>query len=121
MKNLLKGFLALALVVGVANTTLAEEQPERVLDPNTTHLTQEYPEAGLVVPKVPGSAENNEEVMAYVAAVQEYMKNAQLYIDGATVDLNNIAEKRNKAITEANQVAADYNKFFEANAKDAKK
>ena len=120
MKNLCKGLLALALVVGMTNTGLAAEPAERELDPTTSHLTQEYPASKLVIPQVPSSIENTEEVMAYVAAVQEYMNQAQTYIDGATVDLNNIAEKRNKAITDANQVVADYNKFFEANAKKNK-
>ena len=118
---MLKGLLALALVVGITNTSFAEEQAERALDPATSHLTQEYPASTLVAPQVPSSIENTEEVMAYVAAVQEYMNNAQVYIDGATVDLNNISEKRNKAITEANEVVANYNKFFEANAKKESK
>ena len=120
MKNMLKGFLAVALVVGMTGTAMAAEPTAKELDPATSHLTQEYPAYTLVVPQVPSSIDNTEEVMTYVAAVQEYMAQVQSYIDGATVDLNNIAEKRNKAITDANKVVADYNQFFEANAKKGK-
>lgn len=113
-------FLAVVLTFSLAAVGFAEEkQAETPVDPNATNLTAVYPlleEAVPAVPVKPESLKDAKAVTEYIAAVDNYLKAVQKYIDGTTNDLNKIIGQRNKADRKpANKVVEDYNAFFEAN------
>ena len=112
---MLTTFLVLGLAYG-AHAEVKESKESQASAPKATNMVTAYPLQADVLPAIPPtpkSISDTEDITKWVAAVTAYMDSAQKYIDGATDDLNHIAEQRNTAIENANKVVAEYNAFFE--------
>lgn len=117
-KQILSALLAGVLMAGMSTSCLAAEaagNAPAAADATATNLKDGYPAPEQVAPPrpvPPASMNKPKEVAAYIAAVDQYVKAMQKYIDGTTNDLNSIVEKRNKAGADTNKVIEEYNNFF---------
>lgn len=104
--------LVAALVAGAA-PAWAEETAAPQADPAATNVSTPYPTVDGVLPAEPvppaGGVKDFENFKKYADAVNDYVKAAQKYIDGATNDANDIINKRNEAVQKAQHVVDVYN------------
>lgn len=112
MKKWCMALLVAALVAGAA-PAWAEETAAPQVDPAATNVSTPYPTVDGVLPAEPvppaGGVKDFENFKKYADAVNDYVKAAQKYIDGATNDANDIINKRNEAVQKAQHVVDVYN------------
>lgn len=114
------GVLAAETETGAAGAEAAAEEAAPAVDPAATNRKADYPSPAEALPPLPVPPANGvkdpKAFLAYQQAVNEYLAAAQVYIDGATNDANDIILKRNDAVKNANEVVNAYNAVIDAAA-----